>query len=78
MADLDDHEEDDSNMSNVVESDQGGSDSGAGATPALPMGAREKQRKMLANRSCGCSCRGRRRVGVDDILERTRAASDLM
>ena len=48
MADLDDHEEDDSNMSNVVESDQGGSDSGAGATPALPMGAREKQRKMLA------------------------------
>ena len=48
MADLDDHEEDDSNMSNVVESDQGGSDSGAGATPALPMGAREKQRKVLA------------------------------
>jgi len=48
MADSDDHEEDDSNMSNVAECDQGGSDSGAGATSVLPVGARKKQRKMLA------------------------------
>ena len=48
MADLDDHEEDDSNMSNVVECDRGGSDSGAGATSVLPVGARKKQRKVLA------------------------------
>ena len=48
MADLDDHEEDDSNMSNVVECDRGGSDSGAGAKSVLPTGARKKQRKVLA------------------------------
>ena len=48
MADLDDHEEDDSNMSNVVESDQGGSDSRAGARPVFPAGARKKRRKVLA------------------------------
>ena len=48
MADLDDHEEDDSNMSNVVECDRGGSDSGAGATSVLPVGARKKRRKVLA------------------------------
>ena len=48
MADLDYHEEDDSNMSNVVERDRGGSDSGAGATSVLPTGARKKQRKVLA------------------------------
>ena len=48
MADSDDHEEDDSDMSNVAECDQGGSDSGAGATSVLPVGARKKQRKMLA------------------------------
>ena len=48
MADSDDHEEDDSNMSNVAECDQGGSDSGAGATSVLPVVSRKKQRKMLA------------------------------
>ncbi|MFC2599168.1 MAG: hypothetical protein ACFNXT_09070, partial [Actinomyces massiliensis] len=48
MAGSDDPEEDDSNMSNMVECDQGGSDSGAGARPAFPAGARKKQRKMLA------------------------------
>ena len=51
MADLDDHEEDDSNMSNVVECDRGGSDSGAGATSVLPVGARKKQRKVLEFRA---------------------------
>ena len=48
MAGSDDPEEDDSNMSNMVECDQGGSDSGAGARPAFPAGARKKRRKVLA------------------------------
>ena len=51
MADLDDHEEDDSNMSNVVERDRGGSDSGAGATSVLPVGVHKKQRKVLEFRA---------------------------
>ena len=48
MADSDDHEEGGSNISNMVECDQGGSDSGAGARPAFPVGARKKRRKVLA------------------------------
>ena len=48
VAGSDNHEEGGSNMSNMVECDQGGSDSGAGARPAFPAGARKKRRKVLA------------------------------
>ena len=48
VAGSDNHEEGGSNMSNMVECDQGGSDSRAGARPVFPAGARKKRRKVLA------------------------------